>query len=219
MRFLLIAACILVPSSASAAFSDVPKTHPHYDAINYVQSEGIVEGYSNGTYGPDKTINRAEFVKILVNVYTKRIDDLYAKNPDVQQPEDTYCINFFNNTDEQLPLTDVAKDVWYAASVCSAISQDLIDGYPDGTFRPSNQINFVESAKILMNAFGLHTDVVYKGPWYELPVTMLQNQNAIPLSITRFDQPITRGEMAEMVYRLKTMNTEKESRTYADMQS
>jgi hypothetical protein len=40
-------------------------------------------------------------MKILVNVYTKRIDDLYAKNPDVQQPEDTYCINFFNNTDER----------------------------------------------------------------------------------------------------------------------
>ena len=69
MRKLLISALVLLmfPGLALADFPDVYPTNPYLDAINYVQAEGIVDGYPNGEYRPRHLINRAEFVKILVN--------------------------------------------------------------------------------------------------------------------------------------------------------
>ncbi len=53
--------------------------------------------------------------------------------------------------------------------------------------------------------------------WYEGYVRGLAGQNAIPTSIVSFDHHITRGEMAEMIYRLKAGVAEKESRTYEEL--
>ena len=56
----------LILSTVEAAFNDVPSSHPNYEAINYVQAKKIVEGYGDGTFKPDTTINRAELTKIII---------------------------------------------------------------------------------------------------------------------------------------------------------
>jgi len=88
----------------------------------------------------------------------------------------------------------------------------IIQGYPDGTFHPSNNINFAEAAKIIANSFGYQTgsDPI----WYKPYVTALAEHFAIPDTIAAFDYFITRGEMAEMIYRLKANVTDKPSLTY-----
>jgi hypothetical protein len=48
-----------------AAFADVPADHPYSHAIALAVFYGFVEGYADGTFGPDKTINRAEVSKII----------------------------------------------------------------------------------------------------------------------------------------------------------
>ena len=53
----------------SPKFSDVPKTHWAYDAIVKMQSEGIISGYGNGTFGPEQTVKREEFVKMIVMAF------------------------------------------------------------------------------------------------------------------------------------------------------
>ncbi len=45
----------------------------------------------------------------------------------------------------------------------------------------------------------------------------LAKLKAIPTSILRFDQKITRGEMAEIVYRLKTGNNDKAGASYESL--
>lgn len=57
---------LLFQTTAFASFPDVSASHANYDAIIYVQSRGIVSGYPDGSFRPNQTINRAEFVKILV---------------------------------------------------------------------------------------------------------------------------------------------------------
>ncbi|MEK7563157.1 MAG: S-layer homology domain-containing protein, partial [Patescibacteria group bacterium] len=64
-RTALLLAPLLLPLQALAAFSDVSSTHPNAEAIAYVKAEGIVSGYPDGTYRPNQTINRAEFVKFV----------------------------------------------------------------------------------------------------------------------------------------------------------
>src|SRR3989338_4055668 len=62
---LLLFSIVFLPTIALASFPDVPTNHPNREAIEYVQAQKIVGGYPDGTYQPNKTINRAEFAKIL----------------------------------------------------------------------------------------------------------------------------------------------------------
>jgi len=207
MQFIVLFLTLLVPAAALASFPDVPPSHPNYDAINYVQSEGIGEGYSDGTYGADKTINRAEFTKIIIRAAYRPADN----DPGI---EEGY---------QGEPVFPDVYNAWYAKYVYIAKTLGWVQGDHDGIFRPANAINFVEAAKILVRAFDLpvpsDAELEYENAWYEAYVKMLESKNAIPLSITDFGQGITRGDMAEMVYRLKTGNTEKESRTYEELMS
>ncbi len=54
------------PGNQSSAFSDLPASHWAYDNIMEMVELGILDGYSDGTFKPNKTISRAEFSKILV---------------------------------------------------------------------------------------------------------------------------------------------------------
>jgi hypothetical protein len=173
------------------AFSDVPSSHVHGDAILYMQENGIVQGYTDGTFKPESQINRAEFTKIIVGAVTQTIS---GKNcfPDV-------------------------KEEWFASYVCTAKSMNIIGGYPDGTFGPTKTITFAEAAKIIVNAFGTPEGAATDGPWYKPFVIKLGAQAAIPTDITDFSQPVTRGAMAEMIFRLKTKNMDKSSRTYEEL--
>ena len=175
---------------ATGAFTDVYSSHPNFDAINFIESQGIVEGYSDGTYKPNNTINRAEFTKILV--------------------ESKYTDTEINNCvwAEQFP--DVSLSQWYAKYICVAKAAGIVDGYPDGTFQPANNIKFTEAAKIIVKTYGLETNLVL-GVWYEPFVEALQAEKAVPISITSVAKDITRGEMAEIIYRLLESITDKES--------
>ena len=78
-------------------------------------------------------------------------------------------------------------------------------------------VNFVEAAKMISLSFGKSAGAA-GDTWYAPFVTILSNGRAIPESVTTFEKAITRGEMAEMVYRLKANVTNKDSLTFASNQ-
>ena len=171
----------------TGSFNDVSLDHPNYDAIEHVKTKNIIQGYDDGTFKPDKSINRAEFTKIVMKATL---------------PTEAVGSNCFPDV----------RDQWFAKYVCNARSLGIIRGYPDGNFKPSNEINFVEASKIIVNTFGY--SVGSDDIWYKPFVEKLGEKKAIPITISAFNANITRGEMAEMVYRLKTDITEKESLNY-----
>ncbi|MSR86870.1 hypothetical protein EXS70_01720 [Candidatus Peribacteria bacterium] len=216
-----IAVGLLFQGTAFASFPDVASSHQNYDAILYLQSAEYVSGYPDGTYQPGNLINRAEFVKILAGVHRQWIQEEQKTHPNGPFWEDGTCIAAFSDPEIGLPFKDVRKTDWFAHDVCFASSQLLISGYPDGTFRPAININFAEAAKIIANVIfspeEMSFEVTHPEPWYAEAVFQLTSQNAVPLSIRSVDQLITRGEMAEMIYRLKDGNFEKPSRTYDEL--
>lgn len=181
----------LANSITNETFSDVPSTHLNYDAINYIQAQNIVQGYSDGTFRPDNPINRAEFTKIIMQAYY------------LGQAAGSNC------------FTDVGTE-WFAEYVCLSKIKNIISGYPDGSFLPANNINFAEAAKILANVNGFKV-TPDPGTWYKPYVEKLAEVNAIPETITHFNQNVTRGEMAEMIYRLMVNVTNKPSKTWQEL--
>lgn len=188
-------------------FTDVPANSTYFESIEYLRTQNVVKGYLDGTYQPDTRINRAEFAEFAINPFILDTNNM------------SNCLN------ENVPATtttvffsDVSKDSWYATDVCFAKINHIIDGYPDGTYRPANSINFVEAAKIISNVFSLNIEKNETGEfWYRPYVQRLSDLHAIPVSIKRFDQTLTRGEMAEIVYRLKVDATQKASATISNL--
>jgi hypothetical protein len=188
-------------------FTDVPKTSIYYEAIENLRVNNVLKGYDDGTFRPTARVNRAEFVKLITNPYildTGRLNECLTK----QLPPNAKTIFF----------SDVPRDSWYGPELCFSKIKGLVSGYPDGTFQPGNYISFVEAAKIIVSTFALQTTTDETDQkWYKPYVQKLDELNAIPTSISRFAQPMTRGQVAEILFRLKTNRTNKASKTYGDL--
>ena len=189
MKISYLLAALFIPFAVHAAFSDVSIHHENKAAIDYVQSKGIVSGYPDGTFGPNSSINRAEFTKIIIEAL---YDSSSGSNcfPDV-------------------------SDEWFAKYVCYAKTLGMIAGYPDGTFQPGRPVQFVEAAKIIASGFELSGETGTE--WFAEFVRGLESQNAIPTSINSFSQELTRAQMAEIIHRLDANLTAKSSKTFADL--
>lgn len=86
--------------------------------------KGLAGGYEDGTFRPDKSITRAEFIT-LVN----RVFGFTQQKP----------VNF----------KDVNEGDWYYEEIAKANAVGYISGYADGTMKPNNQITRQEVASIL----------------------------------------------------------------------
>lgn len=84
-KTLLLAMTIAMGITASAyaanPFSDVPAGHWAYDAVNKLASEGVAEGYPDGTYGGDRLMTRYEMAQIVAKAMAKgaNVDRLAAE--------------------------------------------------------------------------------------------------------------------------------------------
>jgi uncharacterized secreted protein with C-terminal beta-propeller domain len=175
-------------------FTDVPSLNVNSDAIGYLETNNIIQGYSDSTFKPDNRINRAEFVKIVVGTLVKN-------------PTGSDC------------FTDVNKE-WFAKYICTAKRLGYIQGYGDGSFKPSDYINFAEASKIITTAMKVKPDTTgTKHEWFAGFVNGLAKKNAIPPSVQFFDKDVSRGEIAETIWRLKTGKTDKVSQTYEGLTS
>lgn len=186
-----LAAFLFFPCKTHA-FPDVPSDHASFPAINFLEAEGIVHGYTDGFFRPQRTLNRAEFVAIVTQA-TNTTADIHMC---LQQHESLFSDTPFN--------------VWYAPFVCQALARGLVAGYGDGTFRPKGIVTAAEAGKILTKAFGLGIPPLEQGIndkrvhtfWWKPYLAALHEAGALPESIENPHAPVTRAQMAEMLYAL-----------------
>jgi hypothetical protein len=173
-----------ISGAFASNFSDLIEDHEHYSGMKYLIDIGAMQGYSDGTIRPDYKVNRAEFLKILL----EGTDHLR---------------NGIGEYSDCFP--DVTSE-WYAPYVCYAKSEGLVSGYPDGLFHPENDVTIVESAKILSNLFFKEkmelSDCDNEKTWYQEYIELLSKDNIIPDSISKLDEPLSRSEVALMVWEL-----------------
>lgn len=185
---------------ADKPFTDVPEGSAGFEGIEYLRNGKVLTGYEDGTFKPDNRLNRAEFAKLIANPFI------------LQNSSVTQCINSnVKDEDDTIFFPDVQRDAWYASSVCAVKVAKIVDGYPDGTFKPNHTINVAEAMKMLAGTFAYQTATEPDDQWYMPYARALAERHAIPTSITNFSDPITRGEMAEMLYRLKANRQDKAS--------
>ncbi|MBQ8525586.1 MAG: S-layer homology domain-containing protein [Clostridia bacterium] len=64
---LIVAAVLALPGFAvyAAEFSDLGSSHWAYSSVSKLVDEGTINGFTDGTFRPDATVSRAEFVKMI----------------------------------------------------------------------------------------------------------------------------------------------------------
>lgn len=116
---------------AAAAFADVPDSYIHREAIEMLVSAQVLKGNPDGTFAPERPVNRAEFLTML-----------YRARGITPDPANTGCFR-----------SDVVSGSWYENVVCDAVARRFVMGYPDGRFRPEAAVNRVEALKMLLEVF------------------------------------------------------------------
>ncbi len=154
---------------------------PEREAIQGLLDRDVVQGYGDGTFRPLATINRAEFLKILIGSRFKN-----------RVPMDPKC---FRDLEVKVPQ-------WYAGPVCAAQELGIVSGYPDGTFKPEKPVSLAEALKMALLSFGIVPEEIENGPWYEKYLTEARNRVLLTHLLKDPGHLLTRGEMAELTYLL-----------------
>ena len=118
--------------SQTNGYSDVPGNKWYNNAISTLSNMGIICGYPDGTFRPDAPITRAELTKIAASFFS---------DPRVAA---TYDGRF----------SDVHGAEWYISYLMPALEEGLIEGYPDGSFRPNRPITRAETCTIVNRTLG-----------------------------------------------------------------
>lgn len=126
----------------------------------------------------------------------------------------------------QPPLKDVAG-TQYEEAVAKLIAENVVNGYPDGTFRPQNKVTRAEAAKMIVLATGekqtaagetpVFTDI--KGHWAESYVQTAANAgilNGYPDKTFRPEQTVTYYEMAKILVAAKGYTEDQLEGTWPD---
>ena len=116
----------------ATTFTDVPETHERYEAITELANRGIIAGYAaeDGTFNfqPDRIVTRAEMAKLLSEMFSIT--------------SSSTGVNIFTDID----------DSWAKNYIIAAKDMGIINGYPDGTFLPDNQVSWQEAVKLIVCA-------------------------------------------------------------------
>lgn len=100
----------------------------------------------------------------------------------------------------EVSFSDVKSSDWFYEDVATLVEKTVINGYTDGTFRPSKSVSVAEFIKMSLVATN-QTLVTPKGTsWYSKYVETAIAQGYISPSYYKdYKRPITRGEMGDII--------------------
>ncbi len=114
-----------------SAFTDMPAvTNWAHKGIEFCLENGLMNGVTDTMFRPEGTLTRGQLVTILYRV--------------AEQPKVTFRDTF----------SDVKEGKYYAHAVIWAANNNIVNGFPDGTFRPKAEITREQIAAILYRFVG-----------------------------------------------------------------
>lgn len=181
-----------VLESLSAPFSDVALSHAFCPAIMWLSHRNIIQGYAGGLFKPDRSINRAEALKIILLAF-----EVVA------------------SSHSELPFSDVPKESWFYEFVKTAYNNKLVEGYntPEGKiFKPESEVTRAEASKIILSCAnipliedceGVFEDSSREHWYFSCVCTAYKYQMLLPLSPSTIEPntPITRAELCHALVR------------------
>ena len=161
---------------ARPLFADLDQAHWSHNFIGKLVSWGIIDGYPDGSFRPSSLLNKAEISKMIaltfelptaevgfgqrwfdpylavlkeytiINVRNYKVDQAISRGEMMRM---LIKAGGFRYNLTGTPFTDVPLDHPQFSYLQTARNLGIIDGYPDGSFRPNKALNRAEAAKII----------------------------------------------------------------------
>ena len=187
---------------AATDFSDVAATHTHYAAIMQAVERGLFDGYTDGTFKPENSIDRKGVAKSLAK---------YVVSQSEYKTFEEY-ITANKLADKVTPFNDVPATHGDAELFnASLIVKDAgIFTGSNNNLMPGNVITRQQMAKVLVNGFGLKdlagvesevTDTDKAQAEYVNFINILSENNVTEVTTFNPTGAVKRGQMASFLNR------------------
>ncbi|GLI05778.1 hypothetical protein YDYSG_18080 [Paenibacillus tyrfis] len=132
---LVVRALGLDTNNGSSTFKDVAASDWYASVVAAAANAKLVDGYEDGTFRPNATINREELAAMVV-----RALNYAGAKPDVSADKQTQLLAKFK---------DASKIVWAKNEIAAAIDAGIIDGMTDDTLGARDTATRAQSATML----------------------------------------------------------------------
>jgi hypothetical protein len=184
-------------------FRDMSGNTPETVAANFLAQNGIIGGFPDNTFRAGKLVNRAEAAKFLMLARFKNVEDR------------TNSGKFW----------DIPDGEWYVRFVMKAAELGVINGHPDGSFKPQDPVKTGEFLKMLALTFDLPQNLPYEysdvhtDDWFApyvgiaakykfLSTRSACDANGCNHNALLPEMELTRGEVAIAIYKILGVTTD-----------
>ena len=135
----LVMTMSLVTVAGAEDFTD-DTSIDYKEAVEVMTAVGVVNGYADGSFGPDVLLNRGQAAKIICNM--------------ILGPTTAGAL-----AANEAPFKDVPADHVFAGYIAYCVNEGILSGYADGTFRPAATLTGYAFWKMLLGALGYDASI------------------------------------------------------------
>ncbi len=176
---ILLIAINIIPNQALALTKDFSDTKDHWanEFISNLVQDNIISGYPDGNFYPNNQIKVSEITKLIINSLGETIENSDLGEwyiPYVNKAKELGIIieGEFNTYDRNITRAEMCRMVVRALNevasygnttfadddeipaefkcyIKKAVELNIINGYPDNTFKPDNTVTRAEASKII----------------------------------------------------------------------
>lgn len=186
---------LLIASNPLSSYAAGSSSDDTDTATMLLVSMGVLSPDNNGSYNLNNTVTRAEFSKMLV---------MASKYKDLVQ-----------TTSYSSPYKDVPGKNWAAPYIRIAVSNGLMSGYSDGTFRPDNAVTLEQAVNSVLLLLGYtQSDFIGAFPYAQMNI---YSNNGLSENISGgIGTLLTRGDAAYLIFNMMGITMKDGSKTYAE---
>lgn len=184
INLLLIVSVLMSMFTVSASFSDVADGYAHTVAIETLTQLGVIGGYPDGTYQPDKNVTRGEMAALVYRLAT----------------------TFANVDQKDTIFSDVAADNWASGYITWCNAKAIVGGYPTGDFKPENNVSYDEALKMVCATLGYTDFDSALWPTDVRQKALKDLKLGAELEDVAGADKLTRGQVAQLLYNALTVD-------------
>ena len=167
---------MLVMGSSAAGYKDVDDSNVNQEAIEVLQTAGIMTGDQNGNFNPGGSITRNEMAVVMAHLLNLDYDYYRGTNP----------------------FTDVPE--WAAPYVAACAAEGVVAGIGNGQFGGNQKVTAAQASLMIMKALGYFQNAEDFGTdWQVATIRQASYINLFNNINATAESALTRGQVAQLV--------------------
>ena len=177
---------VMVMGTGAASFTDQDEFSDNYaEAAEVLTGMGIIQGYDDGSFLPQRNINRAQVATLIYRAVTGDVNDTQT--------------GLYTDWDK---FDDVQADDWFAGYVNYCANGELIKGFTPDTFGPNKNVTGYQVLAMILRAVGYDQNDEFTGPGWEIRTATTAKELGLLKNVqeTTLGQPASRELVAELIF-------------------